>query len=152
MYDKLPAKYLIGCDLGNTFHELLSIAIAQSHSVLLTQAQTTVLAVEGSERNAQQQADEGLPISLSDIDSLLSDDEPSDEITPVLPCESDIVPNDDTCLSASSEFQANVTSECRSPIDNSESHCSSLAALDNALLKVQSQMLASLIALQLVLL
>ncbi len=68
---------------------------------------------------------------MSDIDSLQSDDEPSDEITPVLPCESDIVPNDDTCLSASSEFQANVTSECCSPIDNSVSHCPSLAALDN---------------------
>ncbi len=28
VYDKLPAKYaLIGCDLGNTFHELLSIAM-----------------------------------------------------------------------------------------------------------------------------
>ncbi len=31
VYDKLPTKYaLIGCDLGNTFHELLSIANAQS--------------------------------------------------------------------------------------------------------------------------
>ncbi len=61
-----PAKYaLVGCDLGNTFHELLSIANAQSHSVLLTRAQTSALAVEDSERNAQQQADEGLPISLS---------------------------------------------------------------------------------------
>ncbi len=132
VYDKLTAKYaLIGCDLGNTFHELLSIAIAQAHSVLVTRAQTSALAVEDSERNAQQQADEGLPISLADIDSLQSDDEPSDEITPVLPCESDIVPNDDTCLSVSSEFQPNVTSECHSPVNNSVSHFPSLAALDN---------------------
>ncbi len=99
--------------------------------MLLTRAQTCALAVEDSKCNAQQQTDEGQSISLSDIDSFQSDDEPSDENVPVFAFESATVPNDDICLTASCEFQANVTSECSSSIDNSESHCSILAALDN---------------------